>query len=433
VGSRGLVDSQPSSDGMIEQLQSKCSACCSPGYGAVRSSEKAEVRKEDAKKKKPEDNGPFKMKRTVRIHRDRVHAVALSENEFATASWDYTVKLYNLQVERVVQSFGKPRCRWTADQSDAHSTVSKDSAWFPTFRSHPKVDPKKEEEEHRKHPTMHGLYSVALSEIPDLQDRMACAAGKGSEKHGSIHIWDTHTGNRLQQIDGHDEDVNCVEFHSKQKVLVSGSDDCTAKIWDLQHTGGTELRTLKDHVQGVYGTCFLGGSMDYCVATCSFDTLCRVFDMRQQELVQKLDFHTQAVIGIAFSESTHLLASGGDDGQIALYDIKTWRRKDTIDTNKVHGDNEVKRLAIDHSGTMLAAPCSTGHVLVYDISHPQAKLVATLDGHDDCVFGVAWGVEHESGRRVLVSASHDWTSRVWVEKDKRDHHQDHGHHDHQPH
>jgi WD40 repeat protein len=316
-------------------------------------------------------------------------------------------------------------------EPDAHGTEP-DSACFPivwpTSHPNPKVDPKRAEEEHRKQPTMHGLYSVALCEVPGLQDLMACASGKGDEQHGSVHIWDTHIGERVMHIDGHKEDVNCVEFHSKQQCLVSGSDDCTAKVWDLQHMGGTELRTLSDHAEGVYGTSFLGKAMETCVATCSFDTLCRVFDMRSQGLVQKLSFHKQAVIGIAFSENKNLLATSGDDGQIALYDIKTWRMREAINTNQVHGDNEVKRLAIDRSGTMLAAPCATGDVLVYDISHPQAKHVATLVGHEECVFGVAWGVEHESGRRVLVSASHDWTSRVWVESDKSDHHQhDHRH------
>ncbi|CAK0839030.1 unnamed protein product [Prorocentrum cordatum] len=83
---------------------------------------------------------------------------------------------------------------------------------------------------------------------------------------------------------------------------------------------------------------------------------------------------------------------------------------------------EVKRIAFDHSGTMLAAPCVTGDVLVYDVGQPQAKQVAQLAGHEeDCVFGVAWGVEDpgtDKAKRVLVSASHDATSHVWVEKDK---------------
>jgi WD40 repeat protein len=420
---------------MIAQLQS---ACCGAVHSAVHPAvEKAEAHKKDAKKH--DDNGPFKVKRTVRIHRDKVQCVALSGNQFATASWDCTVKVYNLHEEKVVKSFGKPKCRWTTrDHHHHHGDADQHGGagahhWGLSFSSvfggahKPDAHHGHGHHEEKKEPSMHGLYSVAFSELPGM-DLLACSSSK--DEDGSIHVWDVQRGERVLRIGGHTDDVNCVQFHPRQQCLCSGSDDRTAKIFDLQHMSGAELRVLADHDKAVYGTAFLGQTMDYFLATCSFDTFCRVFDMRDQTMVQRLQFHTQEVIGMAFSESKHLLATGGDDGQIALYDIRTWKILQTIDTNKVHDSSEVKRIAIDHSGTMLAAPCVTGDVLVYDISHPQAKQVARLAGHEDCVFGVAWGVENQGtskAKRMLVSASHDSTSRVWIEKDKDDHHDSHKH------
>ncbi|CAK0906614.1 unnamed protein product, partial [Prorocentrum cordatum] len=176
---------QPSPDEMIAQLQSKCSACAGGGYSAVHTPvEKAEVQKKNAKKH--DDNGPFKMKRVVRIHRDKVQCVALSGSQFATASWDCTVKIYSLQADKVVQSFGKPKCRWTSkDHAAAHDTKHHGGhGWgLSLFGSH-KADHHHHGQEKKEEPSMHGLYSVAFSEILG-QDLLACSSGR--DEHGSIH------------------------------------------------------------------------------------------------------------------------------------------------------------------------------------------------------------------------------------------------------
>lgn len=143
-------------------------------------------------------------------------------------------------------------------------------------------------------------------------------------------------------------------------------------------------------------------------------------------LVEKLEFHTAEASGLAHSEGSRLLATGGDDGRIALYDVRTWKRIQSIDNGLGKNRARVKRIAIDSTGKMLAAACSgldgdnRGMVLVYDIEHlHQPKQVAKLTGHGDIVFDVVWGVEHsdaKKSKRVLVSASRDATSRMWVEK-----------------
>ncbi|CAK0903276.1 unnamed protein product [Prorocentrum cordatum] len=262
-------------------------------------------------------------------------------------------------------------------------------------------------------PKMSPLRSVAICDIPGM-DLLACGC-----LQGSVHVWNYLREERILELEGHAKAVNSVAFHPSQRLLCSGSDDRTARIWDMANLDGTPLRLLQGHGKEVQCVSFLGISMEYCVATGSIDTFARIHDMRDQSLVRKLPFHSKHITGLAFSESKWLLATGGGDGMIALYDVRTWQRLHAIDADSDGSSGEVRQVAIDGTGTRLAAACGTGNVLVYDVGQrAHAARVAKLEGHEEGAVDVAWGVEHTNTgrRRVLVSASHDATSRVWAER-----------------
>ena len=35
-------------------------------------------------------------------------------------------------------------------------------------------------------------------------------------------------------LEGHEDGINCLAIAADESVLVSGSEDCTARIWDLE-------------------------------------------------------------------------------------------------------------------------------------------------------------------------------------------------------
>merc|ERR1711933_47283 len=110
-----------------------------------------------------------------------------------------------------------------------------------------------------------------------------------------------------------------------------------------------------------------------------------------KKVIHSLAGHTDDVIGVSYCKS--LLATGSDDGSIIIWDSRNWRPQQTIDTREdgVCQDNEVKRIPFSPDGKHLAAACSSGSVLVYDMTKAQqASRVAQLSGHTDCVFDVCW-------------------------------------------
>jgi WD40 repeat protein len=286
----------------------------------------------------------------------------------ATASWDATVKLYDLQNDQVVRTLGDVEA----------------------------LDEGK----------MGGLYAVAFAKT--APEYLGCTSADKS-----IYLWNCQTGKLNCKLLGHNDEVNGIDFHESQTVMASASDDGKCIIWDFQE--GITLRQLDKHTKAVYGCVFLGVENQYWLATCCFDQKTRIFDMRDKMIVAMLQRHNDDVIGIDYSAARGLLATGSDDGCIGIWDSKTWKLQQLINTREAPGilDNEVKRIAFSPGGDLLAAACSSQNVLVYDITQPTAKVVARLDGHGDCVFDIAWGTDPQTGAKTLVSASHDHTCQYW--------------------
>jgi len=321
---------------------------------------------------------PFRLERVIQIHDAPVHSVTMripesghqnqhEHPEIATASWDATVKLYNLASEEVVKVLGT--------QEDSK---------------------------------MGGLYSVAFAKTaPNILGCTSCDK--------TVYLWDHKEGTMKTKLVGHQDEVNGIDFHSSQQVMCTASDDCKVIIWDFQE--GITLRTLDKHTKAVYGACFLGQENQYFVGTCCFDQKTRIFDMRDKQVVALLQTHTDDVIGIDYTKDK--LATGSDDGLICIWDTRNFKLMHKIDTKSEPGaiaENEVKRVQFSPDGKRLAAACSSGRVLVYDVeSQPQPNRIADLSGHTDCVFDVAWGVNKQTNKQILVSASHDHTLRYWRE------------------
>ena len=60
----------------------------------------------------------------------------------------------------------------------------------------------------------------------------SCLATCASDK--KIKIFDVRSRRLLQHYDAHQKGVNSVNFHSNGQYLISTSDDATVKIWDLR-------------------------------------------------------------------------------------------------------------------------------------------------------------------------------------------------------
>jgi WD40 repeat protein len=126
-----------------------------------------------------------------------------------------------------------------------------------------------------------------------------------------------------------------------------------------------------------------------------------VFEAATGKAVHRLTGHAHVVRTVAFSADGKLLASGGGDGRLAVWDLATGKRlwlskQDVGDTATFLGDSKT-----------LAADENYRDIRLFDATTGKAGLL--LKGHQQRIFGVAASPD---GKR-LASCSMDGSVRLW--------------------
>jgi WD40 repeat protein len=127
----------------------------------------------------------------------------------------------------------------------------------------------------------------------------------------TIKIWDLVTSRLLNTMEGHTGVVRWLAVTPDGTKIVSASEDKTIKIWDL--ASGRLLNTLKGHTSRVLsvavtpdGTNILSGSWDHTI---------RVWDLNRGSSIFSCKFDS-TISTIALSKNKNIMAIGDSNGEI---------------------------------------------------------------------------------------------------------------------
>ncbi|PWN45631.1 WD40 repeat-like protein [Ceraceosorus guamensis] len=169
-----------------------------------------------------------------------------------------------------------------------------------------------------------------------------------------VYVWNADTGDAtsLFSLDeqnervggGADARVRSLRWDAEGNHLAVGTDSGHVQIWDVN--GQQRLRTLKPHAEGGADNTDMLASAWACDGTLSTgysSGLLRDHDVRMREsLIRDLDnAHSGAVCGLAWRGDGALLASGGNDNVVQVWD----RRMDAPKMRKTNHNAAVKALA----------------------------------------------------------------------------------------
>ncbi|WP_225859463.1 nSTAND1 domain-containing NTPase [Streptomyces albicerus] len=216
------------------------------------------------------------------------------------------------------------------------------------------------------------------------------------------------------RLAGHTDNVNAVAYRPDSRTLVTGSNDDTARLWNITDPHRPRpLATLNGHTEKVSHAAF--SSDGRTLATASWDDTARLWDVTDPDrphLLAVLRGHAGDVNAVAFSPDGRTLATAGTDGTVRLWDRTDPRRPHTANT--LPGRNDAKRaivsVAFSPDGHTLATAVFDNTVRLWTLAASgRVRDSATLTGHTAAVSGVAFSPDG----KMLASASWDRTVRLW--------------------
>jgi sterol desaturase/sphingolipid hydroxylase (fatty acid hydroxylase superfamily) len=199
-------------------------------------------------------------------------------------------------------------------------------------------------------------------------------------------------------LQGHTAAVLGVAISADGQRIVSGSEDRTAKVWDV--ATGQELLTLTGHARPVRSVAISRDGQR--IATASFDRTVKLWEAATGAEQCTLTGHSGGVLSVALSPDGRQVVSGGGD-----FLAKVWNAQTSTEQLTLTGPpGAVLSVAVSSDGRRVA----TAHWETTKVWDGQTgKELLTLQGHKELVYCVAISPD---GRRI-ASGSMDGTIKIW--------------------
>jgi WD40 repeat protein/tRNA A-37 threonylcarbamoyl transferase component Bud32 len=195
-------------------------------------------------------------------------AVRPGGRQVATASWDRTVRVWDIETGRLITTLAShtepvnavaysPDGRWLASAGNDQSVRVWDADSGTAMRV--------------LHRHSSGVVGVAVS--PD--GKTLASAGND----GTVRLWDTGTWQERAVLQKHTSGVRCVAFSPDGKLLASAGHDWTVRLW--RTVSGEEVATLRGHMDQVHSLSFSpDGKL---LASAGYDGAVKLWDLADIE------------------------------------------------------------------------------------------------------------------------------------------------------
>uniref|UniRef100_A0A8C5C9S9 Transducin beta like 3 n=1 Tax=Gadus morhua TaxID=8049 RepID=A0A8C5C9S9_GADMO len=175
----------------------------------------------------------------------------------------------------------------------------------------------------------------------------------------------------------HDKDINSVAVSPNDKLLASGSQDRMAKLWSLGAPGAPGapgagpalLGVFRGHKRGVWAVCF--SPVDQVLASSSADGTAKLWSLQDYSCLKTFEGHDASVLKIVFvSRGTQLLTSGSD-GLVKLWTIKTNECVKTLDAHQ----DKVWGLHASRQDHKMVTGSADSTITIWDVSSTHCSKV----------------------------------------------------------
>jgi hypothetical protein len=182
-----------------------------------------------------------------------------------------------------------------------------------------------------------GVLAVALT-----ADGRRAVSGSDDK---TLKVWDLESGRVLQTLESHAGGVWAVALTADGRRAVSGSADKTLKVWDLE--SGRVLQTLEGHVGQVLAVALTADGRR--ALSGSADKTLKVWDLESGRVLQTLEGHAGGVRAVALTADGRRAVSGSTDETLKIWDIESGCAIATFS-----GEARISSCAVAKDGTLVA-------------------------------------------------------------------------------
>jgi WD40 repeat protein len=179
---------------------------------------------------------------------------------------------------------------------------------------------------------------------------------------GSIGLWDVRAGKEIRRLQGIRKAPTCLEFSDDGRVLVAAAAD-TARLWDMAtHKELLPLNGLAGEDNPIKAIALSADGR--ILATGGEDTEIRLWETASGKRVRNLKGSPAPSLALAFSPNLRLLAAAGKDHIVRIWDTVTGQAVHQFAGHR----HAVTSLSFTPDGRRLASAGADAGALVWDVS-----------------------------------------------------------------
>ena len=232
----------------------------------------------------------------------------------------------------------------------------------------------------------------------------------------TVRLWDVETGQLLHLLTGHRKRVKCVGISPDGQLLLSCSPDGQVRAWDRKLL--THKKTGDSHyiVKASSRTITLVSALPVSpdrrspiFATGAEHGKVSIWNLETGQWQRTIQAHSSPILSLAFSKDGQWLASGSQNHTIKLWDLNDPSEQYRYVIGNAHY-SEILSLAISTQYQILVSGGADRTIKLWDLATGEKRSPKPiLEGHT----GRVWCVAVSPDGSKIASASADFTVKLW--------------------
>lgn len=171
----------------------------------------------------------------------------------------------------------------------------------------------------------------------------------------------------------HQKDINCVSVSPNDKIIATGSQDKTCKLWNenLELLGA-----LRGHKRGIW--CAKFSPVDQVIVTSSADCTVKLWSIVELNCLKTLEGHESSVLNVDFLSNGMQILTAGADGFLKVFSIKSSECNITLDQH----EGRIWALAVKSDESTIISGGSDSYLIKWKDVTLEKRLEKTKIGEE---------------------------------------------------